>query len=134
MELTTPTGLLSTSITAGDMKRVELVVNNTGSSELTEINFTSAAPVNWEVTFDPKKVDKLQPGKTALVLAIIKADKKAIAGDYATSIEAKTPEASSKISFRISVETPLLWGWIGVLIIVAAFGSVYYLFRKYGRR
>jgi uncharacterized membrane protein len=134
MELSTPTGLLSTGITAGDRKRVELIVNNTGSSELTEINFTSAAPANWEVTFDPKKVDKLQPGKTAAVFATIKADKKAIAGDYGTTIDAKTPEVSSKISLRISVETPLLWGWIGVLIIVAALGSVYYLFRKYGRR
>jgi uncharacterized membrane protein len=134
MELTTPTGLLSTSITAGDTKRVEMAVNNTGSSELTEINFTATAPVNWEVTFDPKKVEKLQPGATVPVFAIIKADKKAITGDYATTIEAKTPEVSSKISFRISVETPLLWGWVGVLIIIAALGSVYYLFRKYGRR
>ena len=32
MELTTPTGLLSTDITAGNQKRVELVINNTGSS------------------------------------------------------------------------------------------------------
>jgi uncharacterized membrane protein len=50
------------------------------------------------------------------------------------NMECKTPEVSSKISFRISVETPLLWGWVGVLIILAALGSVWYLFRKYGRR
>ncbi len=134
IELSTPTGLLSTKITAGDKKRVELVVNNTGSSELTGINFTATAPVNWDVTFEPNKVEKLQPGKTVSVFATIKADKKAIAGDYATSMEAKTPEVSSKISFRLSVETPLLWGWVGVMIIIAALGSVYYLFRKYGRR
>jgi uncharacterized membrane protein len=134
IELTTPTGLLSTSITAGDMKRVELQINNTGSSELTDINLTFSAPLNWDVTFDPKKVDKLQPGKVAQVFATIKADRKAIAGDYVTTIESKTPEVSSKISFRISVETPMLWGWVGVLIIIVALGSVYYLFRKYGRR
>ena len=113
---------------------MELVVNNTGSSELNNIKFEFSAPVNWDVTFDPKQVDKLQPGKTAQVFATIKADKKAIPGDYVTSMESKTPEVSSKISFRISVETRLLWGWVGVLIIVAALGSVYYLFRKYGRR
>jgi len=134
MELSTPTGLLSTKITAGDSKRVELVVNNTGSSDLKDIKFEFSAPVNWDVTFDPKQVDKLQPGKTAQVFATIKADKKAIPGDYVASLESKTPEVSSKISFRISVETRLLWGWIGILIIVAALGSVYYLFRKYGRR
>jgi uncharacterized membrane protein len=134
VELTTPTGLLSNSLTAGEMKRLELAVINTGSSELNDINLSFSAPVNWDVTFDPKKVDKLQAGSTAQVFATIKADKKAIPGDYVTNIEAKTPETTSKASFRISVETPMLWGWIGVLIIVAALGSVYYLFRKYGRR
>ena len=134
MELTTPTGLLSTTITAGDLKRVELLLKNTGSSELKDVKFESNAPTNWEVTFDPGKLDALQPGSETRVFASVKADKKAIPGDYATNLEARTPETSSKISFRISVETPLLWGWIGVLVILAALGSVYYLFRKYGRR
>jgi len=134
MELTTPGGLLSTSITAGDEKRVELLIKNTGSAELTDISLSYSAPVNWNVTFDPKKVDNLEPGKDVRVLATVKADKKAIAGDYVTNLEARTPEVSSKAAFRISVKTPMLWGWIGVLIIIAALGSVYYLFRKYGRR
>jgi uncharacterized membrane protein len=134
MELTTPTGLLSATITAGDEKRLELLINNTGSSELTGISLSFSVPANWEVIFDPKQVDKVQPGKAAQVFATIKADKKAIPGDYVTNFEAKTRETSSKISFRISVETPMLWGWIGILIIVVALGSVYYLFRKYGRR
>ncbi len=73
-----------------------------------------------------------QQGST--VTATIKADKKAIPGDYVTNLEARTPEASSKASFRMSVKTPMLWGWIGVLIIAAAIGTVWYLFRKYGRR
>ena len=134
MELSTPTGLLSTDITAGDTKRVELVVNNTGSAVLSDISFEFSAPLNWDVTFDPKNIEVLQPGKTDRVYATIKADKKAIPGDYVTNIDAKTPEVSSRAAFRISVETPILWGWIGILIILAALGSVYYLFRKYGRR
>lgn len=134
MELTTPTGLLSTKITAGDKKQIELVVRNTGSSELSGIDLSSSAPANWEVMFDPRKVAKLSPGAETHVYAIIKADKKAIPGDYVTDIEARTPEVSSKASFRISVETSMLWGWVGILIIIVALVSVYYLFRKYGRR
>lgn len=132
MELITPTGLLSSTIEAGDKKRVELLIKNTGSTELTAIKLDFSAPVNWDVTFDPKQVDMLPPGKTAQVFATIKANKKAIPGDYVTNLEAKIPELSSKISFRISVETPMLWGWIGVLIIIVALGIVYFLFRKYG--
>jgi uncharacterized membrane protein len=134
MELSTPTGLLSTDITAGESKQIDLVVVNTGSSELSDIKPEFSAPVNWSVTFDPKKVDRLQTGQSTHIYATLKADKKAIPGDYVLNLEAKTPEISSKASFRISVETPLLWGWIGVVITLAALGSVYYLFRKYGRR
>ena len=134
MELTTPTGLLSTEITAGSEKRIALTVRNTGSSDLTDIKFSFGAPSNWDISFDPKKIDKLKTGNEAEVYATIKAYKKSIAGDYVANIEAKTPEVSSKVSFRISVETPMLWGSIGVLIIIIALGSIYYLFRKYGRR
>ncbi len=134
VELTTPTGLLSTHITAGDKKQLELVVKNEGSSELNGINMKASSPKKWEVVFDPKKIDKLSPGEKATVYATITADKKAIPGDYVTKIDAKNPETSSQISFRVSVKTPLLWGWIGVLIIIGALGIVYYLFRKYGRR
>lgn len=134
LELTTPQGLLSTDITAGDSKRVELVVRNTGSAALKNIDMQFAAPSKWDVTFDPKKVEQLGPGESAKVFATIKADRKAIAGDYVTNLEAKTPEVSSRASFRISVETSMLWGWVGILIILVALGSVYRLFRKYGRR
>lgn len=134
MVLTTPTGLLSSDITAGDQKKIELLINNTGSSELKDINLNASAPTNWEVTFDPRLVKSLTPGKSVTVSAVIKADKKAIPGDYVTMIEAKTPEVSSSASFRMSVETPMLMGWIGIFVIVVAIGIVYFLFRKYGRR
>jgi uncharacterized membrane protein len=134
MGLTTPTGLLSAGITAGDQKRLELVITNSGSAELNNINLTAAKPINWDVVFEPNKIEKLEPGSKINVFATVTADKKAIAGDYAITIDANTPEVSSKVSFRISVKTPLLYGWIGILIIIVSIGSVYYLFRRYGRR
>ncbi|RAW02609.1 COG1470 family protein [Pseudochryseolinea flava] len=134
LELTTPSGLLSASITAGDEKRIELEVRNTGSTELRNIKFSHAAPANWEVTFQPTSIDKLEAGRSSVVYATIKADRNAIPGDYVTTLEGKCPEASSKSSFRISVKTSMLYGWIGVLIIAAVAGGIYYLFKKYGRR
>jgi len=134
IELTTPTGLLSSDITAGDSKRVQLVVKNTGSGDLKNIEMKFSAPANWDVVFEPTKIPFLRSGSTDDVFATIKADKKAIAGDYVVNLEAKTPEVSSKASFRVSVETSLLWGWLGIFIILAALGGVYYLIHKYGRR
>jgi uncharacterized membrane protein len=134
MELTTPTGLLSTEITANDQKRIELILRNTGSAPLRGIQLSASTPINWEVVFDPKKIEVVEPGKTAQAFAVVKAAKKAIPGDYVTTFDARTPEVTSKAQFRISVRTSLIWGWVGILIISAALGSVYYLFRRYGRR
>ncbi len=134
LQLTTPTGLLSTSTTAGNDKRLELLVKNTGSAPLKNIDLLSTAPVNWNVSFDPKRIEDLSPGQTTQVSATITTDPKAIAGDYMTNLTAKTAETSSVAPLRVSVETSLLWSWSGILIILLALGGVYYLFRKYGRR
>ena len=134
MELTTPYGLLSTDITAGDVKRIELEVKNTGSSLLKDIQLSANKPVDWEVTFEPSKIDALKAGDVASVVATLKASKKALPGDYVTTIMAKTPEINTDVQFRIAVNTPMIWGWVGVLIIFATIGVVYYLFHKYGRR
>jgi uncharacterized membrane protein len=134
MELTTPTGLLSSNITAGEEKKIELVVRNTGSSKLSDIELNALSPAKWSVQFNPKKINSIQPGSETQVYASIKADKNAIPGDYLTNMEARTPEVTTKASLRIAVKTPMLWGWVGVLIILGALGGVYYLFRKYGRR
>jgi uncharacterized membrane protein len=115
--LTTPTGLLSTSITAGENKRIDLVLNNTGSADLKNIKLTSSSPINWEVVFDPANVEILEPGKSTQLAVSIKAYKKAIAGDYVTNLEAATSETSSKALFRVTVKTPMIWGWVGVFII-----------------
>jgi uncharacterized membrane protein len=134
IELTTPTGLLSTNITAGEKKEIDLMVKNTGTSILSGVNLSSSAPVNWEVTFDPKEIETILAGRETSVRATVKADKKAIPGDYIANFEARTSDASSKAAFRMSVRTPMLWGWIGILVILAGIGTVWYLFRKYGRR
>jgi len=134
MELSTPTGLLSTKITAGGDQRVELLVLNTGSAELNDISLKSASPANWTVSFTPSSIASLKPGERGQVFADIKAFDKAIPGDYALSLSAQTKDTNTKASFRVTVKTPLLWGWLGILIIGASLGAIYYLFRKYGRR
>ena len=111
-----------------------MVVRNTGSSLLKVIQLSANKPADWEVTFEPSKVDALKAGETSTEMATLKASKNALPGDYVTTIMAKTPEVNADAQFRIAVKTPMIWGWVGVLIIIATIGVVYYLFRKYGRR
>ena len=75
MTLTTPTGLLSTSVTAGDNKRLALIINNTGSSELRNVTIGSESPINWKVEFEPDRIDVIEPGGSVRLFATIDVDK-----------------------------------------------------------
>jgi len=134
MELTTPSGKLSTSITAGREKTIELVVKNTGTAPLMDVTLNASAPTNWDVEFDQKTISQLDPGDEAKVKAKIKASDEAIAGDYVTTFTASAPETSSAATFRISVKTSTWWGIVGVLIIAGVIAGLYYIVKKYGRR
>lgn len=134
IELTTPDGRLSEKITAGRRKTIDLVVRNSGSSDLSSVRMSAGKPQGWEVTFTPDTIPLIAAGESAQVKAQVRAYDKSIPGDYVLNLTAQTPEATSTASFRMSVRTPLLWGWLGILIILGAIGVVVYLFRKYGRR
>ncbi|PRD55849.1 NEW3 domain-containing protein [Sphingobacterium gobiense] len=134
LKLTTPEGLLSTTATANRNKSIQLLVKNTGSSDLSQINLNASAPSQWEAHFEPSRISTLKAGENQTVTAIIKPAKKAIAGDYQITLDAKNNETSDSIKFRVTVETSLLWGWVGILIIAIAVALVYFLIRKYGRR
>lgn len=76
MEVTTPKGLLSADITAGDTRRIDLEVVNTGSSELKDIQLSSRKPAGWELSFEPSKIASLKAGAAANVTAELKASPK----------------------------------------------------------
>lgn len=134
LKLSTPTGLLSTTITAGGEKSIKLQLENTGTVTLRDIKLDSSTPIDWNVEFDKEKITKLEPGEKATIDAKISASDKAIAGDYQLIIDANAPEASSSAVFRITVKTSVLWGWVGILIILIVIAVIYYFVRKYGRR
>ncbi|MCV9385765.1 COG1470 family protein [Reichenbachiella ulvae] len=134
MELTTPTGLLSTKLTAGETKRIELLVKNTGSTTLKDVELSATNPSKWEVQFDPKEIEAIEAGQSKTVYATLQAYDKAIAGDYVVKMKAKSPEVDSDASFRVSVKTSWWSGALGIVIILAVIGGLGYLFKKYGRR
>lgn len=134
VELTTPTGRLTDEVTAGSSKDIHLVVKNTGSLPLKDIELSSQLPTNWECTFDPSKISALEPGKTAEVNAKLHIPDKTIAGDYISTFTVRNTNSNAQVVFRVVVTTSVLSGWIGILVILLAIGLVYYLVRKYGRR
>lgn len=134
IKLTTPSGKVSTNVTAGHTKTVTLTIKNTGSATLRNIKLNADTPADWTVNFSQPTIQKIEPGKSTQVNATIKSAKDAIAGDYVVDMSAQSPNATSDVSFRTTVKTSTLWGWIGVIIILLVIGGIYYLFRTYGRR
>lgn len=134
LDLSTVSGVLNANIGAGSTQTIQLAVKNTGSSDINQINLTAETPSNWEVIFEPSRINLLKAGETANVNAKVKPASKAIAGDYKLTMNARSADANSDAQFRITVETSLLRGWLGILVIAAALAIVYALIRKYGRR
>ncbi|MDI6601867.1 MAG: NEW3 domain-containing protein [Thermoanaerobacteraceae bacterium] len=134
LNLTTPNERLNADVTAGRRGSANLVLKNEGSADLQGITFSSSAPQNWSVTFEPDSIDVLPAGEERQITAYITPDGRAIAGDYMVSITARTRETSESIELRTTVHTSTLWGLVGAAIVVIVIGWVSWAFRKYGRR
>jgi uncharacterized membrane protein len=68
------------------------------------------------------------------VIATIKPAAEAIAGDYVVSFRAATAESNKSADVRVTVETSVIWGIVGLAIIVIVIGGLIYIFQRYGRR
>jgi uncharacterized membrane protein len=134
VKLTTPTGLLSDEVTEGSRKPIYLSLKNEGTLPLDNLELSAQTPTKWNVTFEPAKIERLDPGSSVDVVANLNVPDKTIAGDYLTTFTVKNNNATAESSHRLTVTTSWLAGWLGVTVILAAIGMVYFLIKKYGRR
>ena len=134
MTLTTPDDRLNVSGSAGSQIRQTLVVTNTGTAPLEAVTLeASDTPSGWSVTFEPATVT-VAPQAAENVTAVIQPSGDAIAGDYQVSIDASNESATASQAIRVTVETSLLWGVIGIALIVVVLAGLWFVFQRYGRR
>jgi len=123
---------------AGREKSFTLFLWNEGSAPISDVDFFSSKPKDWEVSFKPEKLSSLPPlteeMKPTKVNVIIKPKAKAIPGDYLVTLTASGKEDRESMELRVTVGAPMTWGWIGVAIILVVIGSLLGLFAKLGRR
>ena len=129
------TGRLNTEVTAGEDNYLTVRVENTGSIALDTVRFSSGTLEGWVVTFNPDPVDSLEPGLAQEVTVTIKPPDKVIAGDYAITLFADSEEYSADpLKMRVTVMTPTIWGWVGILIVLSVIAGLAIIFRRLGRR
>jgi uncharacterized repeat protein (TIGR01451 family) len=127
--------LYNTTAQAGKNNVYSIQLSNTGSSTLNNITFTSTHPDGWEIKFTPDKLDALKTTDTKTVDVNIKPPPKTVSGDYMITVQVSGKEATADtMNIRVTVNTPTIWGWIGVLIIVIVVVGLFLIIMRFGRR
>jgi len=134
MSLTTPDGRLNTSATAGKDNYFTIVVENTGSSTLDNVAFSTDKPSAWTIELSPQSISALVAGGSQTVEVNVRPGAKAIAGDYEIKITANATQSTDYVTIRVTVETPTVWGWVGVAIIVLVIAGLAFVFMRFSRR
>jgi uncharacterized membrane protein len=133
LALSTVDQRLNTTASAGTASDLTLVLTNSGTAPVEGAAMTATAPSGWTVTFDPATVD-VPAGGTAQTIAKMTPSGDAIAGDYVTTFKATAPTANASADIRVTVETSLLWGAVGIALIAIVLGGLWWTFRRFGRR
>jgi uncharacterized membrane protein len=110
------------------------VVSNDGTSPAQNITVASTPPSGWTVTFDVDTIAELQPNATQNVIATIQPAAEAIAGDYVVTFRASSAESNDSVEVRVTVETSIIWGIVGLAAIVLVIAGLLFVFQRYGRR
>jgi uncharacterized membrane protein len=135
MTLSTPNQVLSTHGTAGTEVDQQLTITNTGTAPLANVSISSTPPSGWTVTFTPAPpFSSIAPNATQTVTAKIVPSSDAIAGDYSITFSASTDQANASQDLRVTVETSILFGLIGIAAIIAVLAVLWFVFQRYGRR
>ncbi|MEE9520471.1 MAG: NEW3 domain-containing protein [Dehalococcoidales bacterium] len=130
----TETGRLSAQVTAGEDNHITILLINTGTGTIEDLTLSSDKPEGWDITFNPEKIDTLEPFLRREVDVVIKPPKKAIAGDYVATLTSDSERGSDSLEMRITVLTSTIWGWAGIGIAAGVIAGLVVLFRRLGRR
>ena len=134
LDLSTPDGLLSFDTHANEETPVTLSITNNSNVPVQNVNLTSSAPSEWNVSFDTPTIDVIEAGATVEVTARVTPSDQALTGDYVVTMTANASQVSDTAEFRVAVETSMVWGFVAVVVIAALLAGIGYVFRKYGRR
>lgn len=134
MSVVSSNARLDTKVKAGQDNFFSMEVQNLGTDAIENIKFSSVKPSGWTIEFTPDKIDSLPAIDFQTVDVNIKPPTETIAGDYEITIRISGEQASDEIKVRVTVETPTIWGWVGVAIIVLVIGGLVYIFMRLSRR
>lgn len=134
LDLKTKSGRLSTDISSGQDNNYTLTLENLGSDSIENISLTASKPSGWKVKFDEDKIEVLEASEKIEIDAIISPPDKTLAGDYVLNFNVNSENSTDSIELRVTVETPTIWGIVGIAVIVLVVIGIAIVFSRLGRR
>ena len=125
----------NTTATSGKDNYFEVTAGNLGTAAIGNIQLSADKPVGWTVEFTPEKLDSLKALDSQKIDVNIKPPPETIAGDYSISLKASGTQTTARdLNIRVTVESPTIWGWVGVIIIVLVVAGLVVIFLRFSRR
>ena len=125
----------NTTVKAGKDNIFSIEVQNQGTDDIDNITFDSLKPTGWTIEFTPDKIDSLAAIDSQTIDVNIKPPTETIAGDYQITLRTSSEQVSKQeVDIRVTVETPTIWGWVGIAIIVLVVAGLAYVFMRFSRR
>lgn len=125
----------NTSAKSGKENLFSIEVVNLGTAAIDNIKLSSDNPQGWRIEFTPDKIESLGALDSQTVDINIKPPAEAIAGDYSITLKASGEQTSaSDIQIRVTVESPTVWGWVGIGIILLVLAGLIVIFMRFSRR
>ena len=119
----------------GEDNYFSIEVGNLGTAPIENIKFSTTKPEGWTIEFTPEKIEALDAFDSQTMEVNIKPPTETIAGDYNITLRASGKQATAnEINIRVTVETPTIWGWVGVGIIVLVIAGLIVVFMRFSRR
>lgn len=134
IDVGTADGLLSLNAMRGEESIFSFYVVNNGSAKIDNLNFLSFKPENWQVEFNPKNIEMINPNDRKQVEVKITPAEQALVGDYSVVLSVEGAKEPKNLELRVTVKASTVWGWVGIGIIVIVLAGLVFLFIKFGRR
>lgn len=122
------------SVKAGESKSIPITVRNDGDAPLTNVKVEVQAPEGWEAQVMPEGVAKIERYDAERFTLTLTVPSTVPAGEYRITLKAKSDKAETQTELSVKVRQSSSSAYVGLLILVVAFGGLIFMMRRIGRR
>jgi uncharacterized membrane protein len=130
----TDTGRLSTEVKGTEDKHISILLENTGTAAIDNIILSAIEPEGWNITFDPDKIDSLEPGLKQEVGVVVRPPERAIVNDYTVVLRAESENGTETLKLRVTVQAPGTMTGAGIGITASVIVGLVFLFKRTSMR